>query len=813
MRMILSLWASLFWLSLYCQPTTISPFIKVDQFGYLCNSRKIAVISDPVTGFNASEFFSPGTATDAYQVRKWNGDDIVMSGTISAWNGGAVHAQSGDRGWYFDFSAVTEPGIYYVWDNVNQVGSGQFFIGSNAYDANMRAVLRTYYYARCNFEKSMPYTERPEYNDVAAYERSNQDKHARSSLDKNNPSTERDVSGGWFDAGDMNKYVTFAALPMLTLMDSYYYFPQVFGDNNNIPESGNGMADILDEVKWELLWLMKMQDGTGTNGLFLKVGVDSYNCTNSPPSADVCPRYYIPECTSSTIAGAAIFAAAYRAYSGVAGQGTFAADMLARAQSAWTRATVTTSGWTNFATGCDNGDIKSGDADWNSETQKMYAMAAAIYLYAATGNNAYKTYVESNYASLDPVASGWWGPYDVAIGRAVLYYATLPGVSATVSNNILNSKAGSYTGMGLSEYQSGTDLYRSHMPNSQYHWGSNEVKAYIGAQQGDFVKYNLNPGNHTQYRELAEQYLHYFHGINPLGIVYMSNMYPLHAESCINEFYNGWFGDGTPYDNTQSSQYAATPGYIPGGPNASFTIPSIAPPAGQPPQKAYKDWNTGWNASTNMNENSWEITENSIYVQAAYVSLLATVLGLADNLACTPVILATRRIDFSAARQGGEVVLRWNGDKDVVDYQVQMSLDGKSFHTIQNFSGREGMFQWTDRPAIEVVNIYYRLKIMEINGRESFSSVRTITWPDHSGFEMIMDNAYGVLTIRMAGDNLLRKFDVRIFNATGTLIFHKKDNRETELNISTDGWPSGVYFVQMTGGNYSSEVRKIFVAK
>lgn len=813
MRVFLSIWACLYFISLSAQPATISPFIKVDQFGYLCNSKKIAVISDPINGFNASESFSPGISTGAYQVRKWNGGDVIMSGTISPWNGGAVHTQSGDRGWYFDFSSVTDPGIYYIWDNVNQVGSGQFFIGSNVYDANLRAVLRTYYYARCNYAKSMPYTEKPEYNDVAAYEGSNQDKHARSSLDKNNPSTERDVSGGWFDAGDMNKYVTFAALPMLTLMDSYYYFPQVFGDDNNIPESGNGIADILDEVKWELLWLVKMQEGTGTNGLFLKVGVDSYNCNNSPPSADVCTRYYIPECTSSTIAGAAIFAAAHRIFSGVTGQGAFAADMLARAQSAWARAIVTTSGWTNFETSCDNGDIKSGDADWDSETQRLYALTAAIYLYAATGDNNYKSYVENNYSTLNPIANGWWGPYNVAIGRAMLYYTTLPGASTTVKNNILSSLAGTYTGMGLNEYISNTDLYRSHMPNAQYHWGSNEVKAYIGAQQSDFVNYNLNPGNHDQYKELAEQYLHYFHGINPLGIVYLSNMYPLYAEACVNEIYHGWFGDGTPYDNALTSQYAAPPGFIVGGANASFTIPSISPPSGQPPQKSYKDWNTGWNTSTNMNENSWECSEVSIYVQAAYINLLASVLGLSVNPGCDPVILATHALEFAADRRGVEVLLKWQGNRDVVRYRVQMSNDGSLFNTVFSTEGREGTFQWTDRPVIESAVVYYRLEISEINGRVSYSPVRAITWPDFSRIEVVTDNGAGNVTLRMAENKAHQKFDIRICSTTGICLFHKKDNLATELVVDTANWPSGMYFVYVTGDDYPTEVFKVYVLK
>ena len=136
------------------QPANITQFIKVDQFGYLCDARKIAVITDPIIGFNSADSFNPGTTSNNYQVRDWNTNTVVFQGAISSWNGGATHGQSGDKGWYFDFSSVNDPGIYYIFDVSNNVGSGQFFIGSNVYNDALRAVSRTYFYQRCNFAKN-----------------------------------------------------------------------------------------------------------------------------------------------------------------------------------------------------------------------------------------------------------------------------------------------------------------------------------------------------------------------------------------------------------------------------------------------------------------------------------------------------------------------------------------------------------------------------------------------------------------------------------------------------------------------------------
>lgn len=127
--------------------------------------------------------------------------------------------------------------------------------------------------------------------------------------------------------------------------------------------------------------------------------------------------------------------------------------------------------------------------------------------------------------------------------------------------------------------------------------------------------------------EIAEEYLHYFHGRNPLGYVYLTNMgskgADLGASKSVMEAYHGWFHDGSALYDGASSQFGQAPGYLAGGPDAGFDVSWIAPPHGEPPMKAFKDWNTGWNDSHNANENSWEITEPAIYYQAAYIVLLS----------------------------------------------------------------------------------------------------------------------------------------------------------------------------------------------
>jgi hypothetical protein len=135
----------------------------------------------------------------------------------------------------------------------------------------------------------------------------------------------------------------------------------------------------------------------------------------------------------------------------------------------------------------------------------------------------------------------------------------------------------------------------------------------------------------------AQRYLHYIHGLNPLSLVYLSNMYNYGAYKSVNEFYHSWFTNGSAlWDRVGVSKYGPPPGFLTGGPNPYFkvasccpascgndysnkmcTSESVTPPAGQPPQKAYKDFNTSWPL------NSWEVSENSTGYQIRYIKLLA----------------------------------------------------------------------------------------------------------------------------------------------------------------------------------------------
>ncbi|MEZ4893750.1 MAG: T9SS type A sorting domain-containing protein [Saprospiraceae bacterium] len=176
-----------------------------------------------------------------------------------------------------------------------------------------------------------------------------------------------------------------------------------------------------------------------------------------------------------------------------------------------------------------------------------------------------------------------------------------------------------------------SDAYRAFMKNDDYVWGNNKQKSYSATMYQNLLKYGLNNGDGTNdslnYVHAADGYLHFLHGVNPINQVMLTNMYDVGGDKCANEIYHAWFYDGTVYDNALSSLYGPPPGIVPGGmnpgysPDPAYSGPALEPPLGQPIQKSYKDWNSGWP------ENSWEITENSITYQGAYVNMLSRYVG------------------------------------------------------------------------------------------------------------------------------------------------------------------------------------------
>ncbi|MCB0516386.1 MAG: glycoside hydrolase family 9 protein [Chitinophagales bacterium] len=614
------------------EPTIDHDHFCIDQFGYRTGDQKIAIIRQAATGFDAPDSYTPA---EFYALRRQSDGDTVYIHAKTYWESGAEHTQSGDYVCYFDFSNITTPDEYYIYDSENNIRSESFWINDDVYDEVMVEALRTFYYQRCGTAKTTPYAP-SQWTDAACHVGAGQDYAA---LDMSNPipSTAKDVSGGWHDAGDYNKYVPFAYNAVHHLLLAYEQNSYIFGDNNNIPESGNGVPDILDEVKWELDWLLKMQNtGGGSNdgGVHIKVSVSNFQAA-SPPSTDNAAHYYGPIHSASTRTTCSMLAHAAVVFATIPGMSNYADTLRNRAIRAWnwTVAHPTTPIYNNAGFQSANPDF----ATWSTTDHDYWHQAiktcAAVYLFAATGNTTYKTYFDNNYTALHSYAWTYWYPFEPIFNETMLYYCALSGATTTVKNNIQNNCVSSVSTNNsdlLPAFLNNTDAYRAYLKDDDYTWGSNTFKSQAAHLFQNMNYYYLNPANYNNYQNAAAGFLHYFHGVNPQGYAFLSNMDEFGAEKSVNEIYHSWFGDGTDFDNAQTSLYGPPPGFMPVGvnknyaPDAAFysapyngTAADLTPPLNQPIQKSYRDFNTNWP------QNSWLVSEVGIYTQAAYIKLLS----------------------------------------------------------------------------------------------------------------------------------------------------------------------------------------------
>ncbi|MBL7818637.1 MAG: glycoside hydrolase family 9 protein [Saprospiraceae bacterium] len=595
-------------LSCSASPHSISLNIKVDQFGYRPNDTKVAVIAQPKVGYNAPSTYSPGSV---FKVRNWDTDAEVFSGAAVLWKNGTTHTQSGDKVWWFDFSALTTEGAYYVQDVETGYSSDKFVIHKDIYTSILRAATHALFYQRCGIDITYPHGNR--WTHTACHMGANQDLACRDVQTPNTTSSAKDLSGGWHDAGDYNKYVNYSYNAVHNLLFAYQETPSVFGDDWGIPESKNGVPDVLDEVKYELDWLLKMQQTDGS--VLSKVSVVDF-VTASPPNNDAARRYYGKVSTSSTLSVASMFAHAAIVFQPI--NPTYAATLLAKAQSAWSWAVANPS--VTYA----NTGFQSSSPELEVYDISARKIGAAALLFAATNQTAYKTFFESNYSNLEFVQSQYYSSFEATYNDISLYYATLSGASSAVKTNILTAfnQSTLYATDLLPSFTNKTDAYRAHMNDVDYVWGSNMQKALLGNMYEGMIRYNQSTAQQANFRTIALDYLHFLHGVNAMSLVMLSNTKSIGADNCVTQIYHGWTGDKTAFD------LDPIPALMTGGINKNYSVHTISPPYNQPIQKMYKDWNTS------DTDKSWEITEPAVSYQAAYIRLVSK---FATRSALSPV--------------------------------------------------------------------------------------------------------------------------------------------------------------------------------
>ncbi len=507
--------AAVFLAAMFCLAHATPDDYRINQLGYYPAANKIVPIK--------------GTSDSTFVLLDTDGN-TVYNGVLSKY---FYWSLSGDSVKHADFSDFRQEGTF--WIKTSDKGmSPPVKISTNVlYDVSM-ASLKTFYYQRASMPLEEQYAGR--FARPAGHPDTSCLFHSSSGKDEDTPAASS--PGGWYDAGDYGKYIVNAGITLGNLFQFYENFGGYFGDSAlNIPESGNNVDDLLDEAKYELDWMLTMQDSDG--GVFHKLTTLQHASMTAAPEDDIAARYFIGKSTAATLDFAAVMAMAGRIYDDIEGFKGFADTCISRAERAWQWAVANPSEFFR------NNPAGVGTGAYNDTIVNDEFMWAATELFITTSDTAYIGNMRHNIYSYN-----WPASWESTGRLAPLSVATVPNsldssIVTTVRQKII-SQANSYI-KTLTNH-----AYR--IPNNNFfYWGSNAVFANAAL----FLVYAFKISDDSTYIKAAAEIADYLLGKNAVNYSFVTGY--------------GFACTQNPHHRPSLTDTISdpVPGFLAGGPNGS----------------------------------------------------------------------------------------------------------------------------------------------------------------------------------------------------------------------------------------------------
>jgi len=554
----------------------LSESIKVDQVGYLPARAKLAIVTDP-------------GATGSFSVRRSADGSEVLTGRLGP---PRADADTGDTVRAADFSVLDQTGSFYL--DVAGVGaSHEFDVAPDVYAKVFYLAMRAFYGQRCGSAVDLAPTY-PGYRHPACHAPGTPNPDALMHV-SSGAAGAVEATRGWHDAGDYGKYVVNSGITTGELLWTFEAFAGRVGSVRlDIPESGGAVPDLLSEVRWNLDWMLKMQDRDG--GVWHKLTSERFGSFVMPERDDGGPRYVIGTGSgpykSSCATGdfAAVMAAAARIFRPF--DPDFAAAALAAAERAWRWLSLHPSVVFKNCCGVQTGEY--GDA--NCADERLWAAAE---LFRTTGAAEYNAYFTANHASARPGLIGGGAPSWQDVGTLALltyYFSAPPATDEAVRAEI---RADTLAAADAIVARTAANPYHVSLRSTDYVWGSNGVAANYGVLLD--LAYAIQPS--PAYLDAAADNLHYLLGRNSFGLSWVT-------QTGRRPFHN-------PHHRPSGADANAEPwpGLLSGGPNRYGGDPVIDAMPATPPARRYKD-----------DQGSYASNEVAINWNAPLVFLLASLL-------------------------------------------------------------------------------------------------------------------------------------------------------------------------------------------
>ena len=375
-----------------------------------------------------------------------------------------------------------------------------------------------------------------------------------------------DVTGGWYDAGDHGKYVVNGGISAAQVMATYERAlhhggkgsPARADDLSRIPERGNGVPDILDEARWELDFLMKMQVPDGeTHAGMAHHSIHDVRWTVPPmlPHEDPEERALYRPSTAATLNLAAAAAQGARLFRDV--DPAYAGMLLAAATRAYEAAEREPGLMMPQTDGSDGGGSYADD-----DVEDEFFWAAAE-LFITTGEAAYLDRVKASaYFSAKPFDEYSFNWRNVS-GLARVHLATVPSALPAADLKAMQKAvvASAEALVGAQKREAFGILYAP--PGGRYAWGSN----HSVLQNAVIVAAAYDLTGKGKYLAAVRETMDYLLGRNPLGTSYVTGYGAVYTKNQ----HSRWFANAV-----DPSLPNPPPGTLSGGPNSDLSDPISA---------------------------------------------------------------------------------------------------------------------------------------------------------------------------------------------------------------------------------------------
>jgi endoglucanase len=495
-----------------------APAIKLNQLGFLPAAHKLAVVvADAPTRF---------AVVDAQTGKQVLEGDL---GAAASWDA------SGEKVRVADFSALRTPGSYRI-RVAGLPDSASFPVGPDAYRELDAAAVRAYTLNRAGI--ALTPAVAGAYARPAGHPDTRVEVHPSAASAKRPAGTIISSPKGWYDAGDYNKYIVNSGISTYTLLAAYEHFPAWFDKLAlRLPESGNGVPDLLNEALWNLDWMLSMQDPED-GGVYHKLTNKSFDGMVMPDAATG-QRYVVQKNTAATLDFAATLAAASRVLAPFDSQQPGRSKRyLAAAEAAWA--------WAKAHPGVlyrQPADILTGDYG-DKSVDDEFAWAAAELL-ATTGKEDYRAPALAGAKATEQTEPGWADVRMLGWITLAQNSARLAAAEAGTVRTPLLANADKLA----ARWQASP--YRVSMARKDFVWGSNAV--ILNQAMMLLAAYRLEP--RPAYLNAAQSGLDYVLGRNGPGISFVTgfgSVSPQHPHHRPSE------ADGIA---------APVPGWLVGGPN------------------------------------------------------------------------------------------------------------------------------------------------------------------------------------------------------------------------------------------------------